>query len=138
MPDICWSEYLWLHQEWQLVLEQGRFLFGVDGFHPTWATCFYLSRMGMVREAGYRWGRGQFSGHQYIPYIAERGSPEYENLGHTCTGQESVLWGNLTQFFKLQHTWIGEVGNRWFVQCAGLVGALLASAPFEMFELFGT
>ena len=63
MPDICWSEYLWLHQEWQLMLEQGRFLFGVGGFHPTWATCFYLSRMGMVREAGYFWGReGSFRG----------------------------------------------------------------------------
>ena len=63
MPDICWSEYLWLHQEWQLMLEQGRFLFGVGGFHPTWARCFYLSRMGMVREAGYFWGReGSFRG----------------------------------------------------------------------------
>ena len=58
MPDICWSGYLCIRQEWQLMLEQGRFLFGVGGFHPTWATCFNLSRMGMVREAGYLWGRG--------------------------------------------------------------------------------
>ena len=73
------------------MLEQGRFLFGVGGFHPTWATCFYLSRMGMVREARYFWGReGSFRGTNIFYIFAGRASTEYENLGHTCTGQESV------------------------------------------------
>ena len=72
MPDICWSGYLRTHQEWQLMLEQGRFLFGVGGFHPTWATCFYLSRMGMVREAGYFWGReGSFRGTNIFHILQE-------------------------------------------------------------------
>ena len=77
------------------------------------------------------------------------GAPIYSIYCRECVTRISefaahVHWprfwfvGKAHRFFTLELTKIGEVCNRWFLECAGLVSVLPAPEQFEILVLFGT